>query len=121
MKIMNAFKLGIGALIAAACASGVTHAWSQSSNAVATASGTTTAKDARQANRALQKQIYAAFAMHKEIDAGTINVKAKNGAVAIDGTVTDAAQIEKITEIARGVAGVMSVTTKLSVQRPLGQ
>ncbi|WP_236077258.1 BON domain-containing protein [Paraburkholderia domus] len=87
----------------------------------AAASGATNAKAVRQANRALQKQIYAAFAKYQDIDAGSISVKAKNGAVTINGTVTDAALIEKITGIARGVAGVTSVTTKLSVQRPLGQ
>ncbi|CAG4919039.1 BON domain-containing protein [Paraburkholderia gardini] len=123
---MTTCKLGISALIAAVCAGGVTPAWSQSSDTVsaasgAAASGASNAKAERRANRVLQKQIYAAFAKHQEIDAGSISVKAKNGAVTINGTVTDATQIEKITGIARGVAGVTSVTTKLSVQRPLGQ
>jgi hyperosmotically inducible periplasmic protein len=126
MKKMTTCKLGVSALIAAFCAGGVTPAWSQSSDTVATASGApvsgaTNAKAARQANRALQKKIYAAFAKHQEIDAGSISVKAKDGVVTLNGTVTDAAQIDKITGIARGVAGVTSVTTKLSVQRPFGQ
>lgn len=126
MKMTTTCKLAISALIAAVCAGGVTPAWSQSSDTVSTASGAaasgaTSARAARQANRALQKKIYAAFAKHQEIDAGSISVKAKNGAVTINGTVTDAAQIEKISGIAQGVAGVTSVTTKISVQRPFGQ
>ncbi|WP_322058143.1 BON domain-containing protein [Paraburkholderia sp. J63] len=128
MKTMNSFKTAIRALIVAVSAGVVTQAWSQTGDAVepsaapmASATGPTTARAARLANRALRKQVYAAFAKHREIDAGSLSVTATNGAVTIDGTVTEAAQIRVVAEIARNVAGVKSVKTRLSVQRPLGQ
>jgi hyperosmotically inducible periplasmic protein len=126
MKTKKTFKLGCGALIMAICASAAAPALSQpgdvaSAGAQTSASGVTTAKSARQANRALQKRIYAAIAQDREIDAGSISIKANGGAVAINGSVTDAAQIDKVTAIVQAVQGVTSVTTKLSVQRPLGQ
>jgi osmotically-inducible protein OsmY len=85
-----------------------------------TAPGTTTAKATRQANRALRRKVYAAIVKHKEIDAGNISAIAKDGAVTLDGTVADAAQTDKVTEIAKGVPGVMSVTNRLIVKKPFG-
>ena len=84
------------------------------------ASGASTIKAARRANRALRRKVYAAVVKHKEIDAGNISVIAKDGAVTLDGTVVDATQIDKVTEIAKGVPGVMSVTSRLTVKRPFG-
>ena len=84
------------------------------------ASGATTAKTTRQANRALRRKVYAAIVKHKEIDAGNISVIAKDGAVTLDGTVVDATQIDKVTEIAKGVPGVVSVTSRLTIKKPFG-
>jgi osmotically-inducible protein OsmY len=64
--------------------------------------------------------VYAAIAKHKEISAGDISVAAKNGAVTLNGTATDASQVNKIAEIARGVPEVTSVINKLTVKQPLG-
>ncbi|MEX3969087.1 BON domain-containing protein, partial [Paraburkholderia sp. EG286B] len=47
-------------------------------------------------------------------------VIAKGGAVTLDGTVVDASQIDKVSEIAKGVPGVTSVTNKLTVEKPFG-
>jgi hyperosmotically inducible periplasmic protein len=129
MKMDNAFrKAARNVWVVAALACVTTQAWPQSGDGGAAtpttpvvASGPSSANSARQANRALQKQIYAAFAKHKEIDAGGISVKAKSGAVMINGSVTAPAQIAQVTDIARNVPGVTSVTNRLSVQRPLGQ
>jgi osmotically-inducible protein OsmY len=93
---------------------------SMASNAAVAASGSTTAKDMRKANRGLRRTVYAAIVKHKEIDAGDISVVAKNGAVTLDGTVVDASQIDKVAEITRGVPGVMSVTNRLTVKKPFG-
>ncbi|RQH07054.1 BON domain-containing protein [Paraburkholderia dinghuensis] len=71
-------------------------------------------------NTKLRRAVYTAIAKHKEIHGGSIGVTAKNGAVTLNGTVPDAAQIDKVAEIAKGVPGVMSVTNKLTVQKPLG-
>ena len=94
---------------------------SAASNATAVAaSGGTTARDTRMANRALRKKVYAAIAKYKEINAGDISVVAKSGAVTLEGTVVEASQIDKVAEIARGVPGVTSVTNRLTVQKPFG-
>jgi hyperosmotically inducible periplasmic protein len=125
MQIKRALKISGAALIALASA----HAWGQasenaagaaSSGTSAAASGAMTAKDVRKANRALRRQVYAAIVKHKEITAGDISVVAKSGAVTLDGTVTDASQIDKVAEIAKGVPGVASVTNKLTVKKPFG-
>lgn len=118
--------LGIASIVWIALAS--VHAWAQpaseagtaSSGAAVAASGGTTTKDIRKANRTLRRTVYAAIGKHKEINAGDISVVAKSGAVTLDGTVVDAAQIDKVAEIARGVPGVTSVTNKLTVQKPFG-
>lgn len=79
-----------------------------------------TAAPAIPSNTRLRRAVYTAIAKHKEIHGGSIGVTARNGAVTLNGTVTDAAQVEKVAEIARGVPGVNSVTNKLTVQKPLG-
>ncbi|MFM0658387.1 BON domain-containing protein [Paraburkholderia sediminicola] len=124
MKTMNGLRMALGVAIAAASIS----AWSQdgasagaSAGTAVTASGGMTAKAARQANRALRRKVYAALAKHKEIDAGNISITAKGGAVTISGTVPDASQINTVVEVAKGVEGVTSMTSKLTVQKPFGQ
>jgi hyperosmotically inducible periplasmic protein len=107
-----------GALLVAICM----NAWSQGSEtADAAASGVPTAKAARQANRALSRKVYAALAKHKEIEAGNISVVARGGAVTLNGSVTEASQIDMVATIAKGVPGVTSVANRLSVQRPMGE
>ena len=125
MKTIKALRMAGAGLIALASA----HTWAQASGtgagaasneAAVTASGGMTAKDARKANRALRRQVYAAIVKHKEINAGDISVVAKGGAVTLDGTVTDASQIDKVAEIAKGVPGVASVANKLTVKKSFG-
>jgi hyperosmotically inducible protein len=123
MKSIQARALAIATLILVASGS----AWSQSGQTASAASGAAAAEagaaspvSARKANRALRRQVYAAIGKHKEISAGNISVVAKGGAVTLSGTVTDASQIDQVAEIAKGVPGVTSVTSKLTVQKPLG-
>jgi hyperosmotically inducible protein len=123
MKTVTARRSACGVLIALAsvCAWSQTGATSAASNGSSmAASGASTVKAARQANRALRRKVYAAVMKHKEIDAGNISMIAKDGAVTLDGTVVDATQIDKVTEIAKGVPGVMSVTNRLIVKKPFG-
>ena len=123
MNTVTALRLTCGVLIAFSSI----HAWSQTSEtsvalngSSVVASGAAMAKAARQANRALRHKVYAAIVKHKEINAGNISVIARGGAVTLDGTVVDAAQIDKVTEIAGGVPGVASVTNRLTVKPPFG-
>jgi osmotically-inducible protein OsmY len=126
MKTIKAFKLLVAAWFVAAS----TTAWSQTgdaANAPAGAQGASVmaasgavAPAGRKADRALRRRIYAAIGKDKEISAGDISVVAKDGAVTLNGTVTEAAQIGKAEAIARGVPGVTSVTNKLTVKKPFG-
>jgi osmotically-inducible protein OsmY len=74
----------------------------------------------KKANRALRRKVYAAIARHKEISAGSISVTAKDGAVTLNGTVSATSQVATVAEIAKGVPGVISVSNKLTVQKPFG-
>jgi hyperosmotically inducible protein len=123
MKSIQAFRLAVGALIVATSVT----AWSQSGQAASApgastmgASGSAAPVTGRKANRALRRQVYSAIAKHKEISAGDISVTAKDGAVTLNGTVTDTSQVGKVAEIATSVPGVTSVTNKLTVQKPFG-
>jgi len=120
---MNANKV-FGLAVAALIVVSSTAAWSQNgdtSGASAAAPGASmAAPSGRKADRALRRKIYAAIGKDKTISAGDIGISAKDGAVTLNGTVTEAAQIGKVEQIARGVPGVMSVTNKLTVKRPFG-
>jgi osmotically-inducible protein OsmY len=130
MNRIQLLVLASAVLMAAAA----TTAWSQTgsvpastpgaaamtSDAAATASGAAAPAGGRKADRALRRKVYAAIGKRKEIDAGNISVVAKGGAVTLYGTVTDAAKIGQVAEIAKGVPGVTSVTNKLTVEKPLG-
>jgi osmotically-inducible protein OsmY len=125
MKTDRVRRVATGLLIGAASV----HAWAQASEGkvrtlsqgtVTEASGGMTAKSTWKDNFALRRKVYAAIAQHKEVNAGDISVVAKRGAVTLDGTVADAAQIDEVTGITKGVAGVTSVTSKLTVKKPFG-
>jgi osmotically-inducible protein OsmY len=107
------------ALLAAASLNATAQSEASAPGAADVAASSTTAP-AMPSNTRLRRAVYTAIAKHKEIHGGSIGVTAKNGAVTLNGTVTDAAQVEKVAEIARGVPGVNSVTNKLTVQKPLG-
>ncbi|MFX1766865.1 BON domain-containing protein [Paraburkholderia sp. A1RI-2L] len=112
-------SLALCALLAAAALNASAQT-SASAPGTAAATASITAAPAAPGNTKLRRAVYAAIARHKEIHGGSIGVTAKNGAVTLNGSVTDGAQVEQVAEIARGVPGVTSVTNKLTVQKPLG-
>ena len=127
MKTKKLLELAVATLIVAAS----TNAWSQTSETATAppsamaasalaASGAVTPATGRKANRALRRKVYAAIGKHKDISAGNLSVTAKDGAVTLNGTVAEASQVDKVAEIAKGVAGVTSVTNKLTVEKPFG-
>lgn len=114
--------MSISALLGGVCPG----AWAQGGASSGESSGAaaapaSTPKEIRKANRALSRKVYAALAKHKEIDAGSISIVARGGAVTINGTVSEASQIDTVVETAKAVPGVKSVTNRLSVQRPIGE
>jgi osmotically-inducible protein OsmY len=123
MKNIGTFRLAVAAAIVATSMT----AWSQTREAASVpgasamaASGSAAPATGRKANRALRRQVYNAIVKNKEISAGNISVVARDGAVTLNGTVTDSSQVGKVAEIAKGVPGVTSVTNKLTVQKPFG-
>lgn len=128
MKSNHVVKLAVAVLFVAASM----RAWSQSGQPASApasvpggasamaGSGTAAPATGRKADRALRRKVYAAIGKQKEISAGNISVTAKDGAITLNGSVTDASQIDKVAEIAKGVPGVTSVTNKLAVKKPFG-
>ncbi|MDN7179753.1 BON domain-containing protein [Caballeronia sp. SEWSISQ10-4 2] len=126
MKTNKALELAVAAWFVAASAT----AWSQPGEAASAPAGAQGASEmaasgavapvGRKADRALRRRVYATIGKDKEISAGDISVIAKDGAVTLNGTVTDAAQIGKVEAMTRGVSGVTSVTNKLTVKKPFG-
>ncbi|KVE24329.1 phospholipid-binding protein [Burkholderia singularis] len=75
------------------------------------------AKSARHANRKLGYAVRKAISKANGVDVSNITVRSKGGgAVTLEGSVPDASQIDKAVAAAKSVAGVTSVTNKLSVQ-----
>lgn len=118
MKAIKTFKLICSALAIVVSI----NAWSQTSESAATSTQSSmapaeggSAKAARQANRALSKKVLRALSKG-DVKTSGINVIAKGGAVALAGSVTDPAQIDKAGEVAKGVSGVTSVKNALTVK-----
>jgi hyperosmotically inducible protein len=114
MKASQAIKAISGALIVLASL----NAYAQSSDAT-TASATTaapSAKSIRAANRALQRKVLKALARAKGLTADNITVRARDGAVTLEGRVSDQGQSDIATQTAQGVAGVTSVKNALEIR-----
>jgi osmotically-inducible protein OsmY len=122
MKAIQAIKMVGGALVVLA-----------SINAYAQASGSEAASDmtmqpsakqqtkaVKKADRALQRKVRDALAKAKGISAANILVRARSGAVTLEGSVPEQPQVDQATTVAQGVAGVTSVKNALTI-RPVGQ
>jgi hyperosmotically inducible periplasmic protein len=94
------------------------HTYAQASDSMST--GTTAAApaaNAKKENRALGRKVRSVLAKTQGIDVSGINVRARGGAITLTGTAPDNDQITKAGEVAKGVAGVTSVTNKINVQQ----
>jgi hypothetical protein len=131
MKAIQAFKLAAGTMLVAASLQVYAQDASAPAAAAPAASGPTTAarqqlkesrsqyRAVRAANRALSRKVRAALARDKGIAAANITVRAKDGAVILQGSVPEQSQIDRATEVAKGVSGVTSVKNALTI-RPVG-
>lgn len=130
MKAIQIFKLAAATALVAA--SFQVYAQDAASEApAAPASGPTAAaqhnvnqskaalRQARSANRALGRKVRAALARDRNISVSNITVRAKDGAVILQGSVPDSSQIQRATDVAKGVDGVTSVRNALTI-RPVG-
>jgi hyperosmotically inducible periplasmic protein len=120
MNAIKALKIAAGVFVIAISVNA--HAQpSEAATAAPTASrAAPSAKSAKAANKQLAKNVRRALAKTKGLTSTDITTIAKGGAVTLEGTVPDAAQIDKATEAAKGVAGVTSVKNALTI-RAIGQ
>ena len=114
MKASQAIKAISGALIVVASL----NAYAQSSDAMAAPAMTAapSAKSVRASNRALQRKVLKALARAKGLTADNITVRARDGAVTLEGRVSEQAQSDIATQTAQGVAGVTSVKNALEIR-----
>ncbi|MFM0169959.1 BON domain-containing protein [Paraburkholderia sediminicola] len=114
MKSVGFLKT-LGSVVAMVVACNV---YAQASDATAT--GTTaapaaSAKATKKANSQLGRKVRGALAKTQGVDVSNIAVRARGGAVTLTGSVPDQGQIDAAGQAAKGVAGVTSVSNKLTV------
>ena len=124
MKAIHAIKLAGTALLIC----GSIQAYAQASDAApatpATPASTTAGarqhyKSLKAANRALQRQVRSALVKDRSISMANVTIRARDGAVTLQGSVPLQDQSDRATEVAKSVPGVTSVRNALSI-RPVG-
>lgn len=118
MKAFQAIKVVSGALIVLASL----NAYAQSSDATAAPATTAapSAKSTKAANRALQRSVRKTLSRTKGLSVNNITVRARSGAVTLEGSVPEQPQVDLATQAAQGVPGVTSVKNALTI-RAIGQ
>ncbi|PXW25490.1 BON domain-containing protein [Paraburkholderia caballeronis] len=131
MKAIQVLKLAGGAILVAASLQANAQTTDQSTAAPAAAASPTDAarqqlrqsrseyRAKRAANRRLERQVRTALARDGRVSVSNITVRARDGAVTLQGSVPEAPQLDRATQAAKGVAGVTSVRNALTI-RPVG-
>ncbi|KND61313.1 putative periplasmic or secreted lipoprotein [Candidatus Burkholderia verschuerenii] len=114
MKRSNLKQLALcGAMVAAILSGSV-----QAQTAVQTsAASAPSAKDAKAANRKLQRNIVKVLARTKGLVSSAIAVRAKDGDVILEGAVPEESQMTLATKATEGVPGVKSVKNMLTLSQ----
>ncbi|MFT4066104.1 BON domain-containing protein [Paraburkholderia sp.] len=111
------------AAIVFACLDAQAQPQSAGSNAAAQAAAgsSQTPAELKAANRQLARDIRRAFrgARAQGLRASNITIRANNGVVTLTGSVPTAEQVDLATNIAKGVPGVASVTSRVAVRKEL--
>jgi hyperosmotically inducible periplasmic protein len=118
---MNAYRTV--KVIAAACvvlASVSAYAQATDADSTAQPGSANTSKAMRKTDRTLARKVRGALAKTEGISVANVVVRARSGAVTLEGTVPEEDQIGQAVQIAQGVQGVTSVKNALSI-RPVGQ
>jgi hyperosmotically inducible periplasmic protein len=115
MKAVDLLK-ALGVVV---CVTVASSAYAQSSDAAATDSSAATskaqAKSVKQTDRKLGYSVRRALSKAQGFDVSNVFVRARSGAVTLTGTVPEGGQIAQAGEVAKGVAGVKSVTNKITL------
>ncbi|MBB5417071.1 BON domain-containing protein [Paraburkholderia atlantica] len=69
-------------------------------------------------NHKLSRDVHTALARTKGISTTNIKIRARSGAIVLEGTVPEQSQIPQAAEVARGVTGVTSVKNALTLRPP---
>ncbi len=113
-----AFLKALGGVVAMVVACNV---YAQASDAMSSGQMSNPAeaspKGDKKANSQLGRKVRGALAKTKGLDVASISVRARDGAVTLTGSVPDQGQIDKAGDVAKGVAGVTSVSNKLNVEQ----
>jgi hyperosmotically inducible periplasmic protein len=108
----------VKALGAAVCVTVALSAYAQDNsaqNAAPAAAAQAPAQSARRADRRLGYQVRRALSRTQGLDVSAIVVRSRGGNVTLTGSVPSQGQIDQAGQVAQGVAGVKSVTNKLTV------
>jgi hyperosmotically inducible periplasmic protein len=107
----------LGAALCLTVACSVSYAQDNSASAPAATTSAAPATSAKKADRKLGYTVRKALSKTQGVDVSNISVRSRSGAVTLTGTVPDQGQIDKAGEVAQGVAGVKSVSNKLTVMQ----
>lgn len=115
MKSVDFLKT-LGAVV---CVTVACSVYAQDNSAASGAAATTMAPAAssKKVDRKLGYTVRKALSKTQGIDVSNITVRSRSGAVTLTGTVPNQGQIDKAGQVAQGVAGVKSVTNKLTVMQ----
>jgi len=106
----------LGAALCLSVACSASYAQDNSASAPAATTSAAPATSAKKADRKLGYTVRKALSKTQGLDVSKLNVRSHGGAVTLTGTVPDQGQIDKAGEVAQGVAGVTSVSNKLTVR-----
>jgi osmotically-inducible protein OsmY len=115
MKSVGYLKT-LGSVVAMVVACNV-YAQASDAQTGATATAAENVKAGKRANHELGRKVRGALTKTQGLDVSNIAVRARAGAVTLTGTVPDQGQIDSAGEAAKGVAGVKSVSNKLTVMQ----
>jgi hyperosmotically inducible periplasmic protein len=117
MKAIQVFKFAAAtAIVAASLQVYAQDNAASAAPAAAAADHQPLSKQAKAANRALSRKVRSVLAKDKKIAVANITVRARDGAITLQGTVPEQAQIERAAEVAKGVDGVTSVKNALTIR-----
>ena len=119
MKTVNLLK-ALGIALCVATAPGAYAQASDATDSGMAASSNSRTKTVKKADRKLGLDVRKALSRAQGFDVSNVYVRARGGAVTLTGSVPDGAQIPQAEEVAKNVAGVKSVSNKLTVATPNG-
>jgi osmotically-inducible protein OsmY len=112
MKVCNVVNL----LAVVGCVTLTSNVYAQVSDAMPIASSPAAGSGkATSADKKLAREVRKALSNAPHFNVSNVFVKARGGVVTLSGSVSDGPQIEQAAEVAKGVAGVTSVSNHLTL------